>query len=123
MFHNRFYAPLGSHQGLPRRAPQRERDSDRLREQRRLPEQTDLPRGRARLEFFKNARPASEELWHVPAAPRCASAAPAGGGRFVYLFEDVSEQFRQKSAHADQGSAGNAGYAAGKVGCSAPTAG
>jgi len=74
---------------------------DRLREIRRLPEQTDFAAWkRTRLELFENSGHALEELWHVPNGSTLRVVArrrPSGG--FVYLFEDVSDRLRQKSAH------------------------
>ena len=102
MFHNRAYARLSE---LTKTwldgGPGEGEILDRLRELRRLPEQTDFAAWkRAQLELFETSGAAVEELWHLPggAALRVvARRRPAGG--FVYLFEDVSEQFRQKSAY------------------------
>jgi PAS domain-containing protein len=74
---------------------------DRLRELRLLPEQSDFAAWkRDRLKIFDTPRHVVEELWHLPSGMALRVVArPRPSGGLLYLFEDVSEQLRQESAH------------------------
>lgn len=102
VFSNRSYARLwGLEKEWLERRPTAGEILDRLRELRRLPEQSDFAAWkRDRLSLFDNAGRSSEELWHLPngAALRVTSRPrPAGG--LLYMLEDVSERLRQESAY------------------------
>jgi len=74
---------------------------DRLRELRRLPEQTDFrawKQQQARL--FEQRESPGEEIWHLPLGQTWRVAAqphPLGG--LVFMFEDVSEQLMLESSY------------------------
>jgi len=101
-FCNRSYARLwGLEKDWLVRRPTAGEILDRLRELRRLPEQSDFATWkRDRLKLFDDSGHASEELWHLPngTTVRVTSRSrPAGG--LLYMLEDVTDRLRQESAY------------------------
>jgi PAS domain-containing protein len=74
---------------------------DRLRELRRLPEQSDFAAWkRDRLKLFEDGGRASEELWHLPNGTTLRVASwPRPSGGLLYMVEDVSDRLHQESAY------------------------
>jgi PAS domain-containing protein len=74
---------------------------DRLRELRRLPEQSDFAAWkRDRLKLFEGVDQGKEELWHLPNGTtlRVTSMLRPSGG-LLHVLEDVSDRLRQESAY------------------------
>jgi len=75
---------------------------DRLREERRLPEQRDYQVWkRERLDLYKTTRNyPSEELWHVPGGKTLRVVAqPHPFGGLTFLYEDVTERIALESSY------------------------
>nr|TFG55629.1 MAG: PAS domain-containing protein [Hyphomicrobiales bacterium] len=74
---------------------------DRLRELRRLPEQSDFRAWKNdHLKLFQSAEDHPEELWHLPGGQTLrvvAQSHPFGG--IIFLFEDVSDHLRLESSY------------------------
>jgi PAS domain-containing protein len=74
---------------------------DRLRELRRLPEQSDFPAWkRDRLKLFDDTGHSSEELWHLPNGTTVrVTTRPRPAGGLLYMLEDITDRLRQESAY------------------------
>lgn len=75
---------------------------DRLRDERKLPEQRDYHGWkRERLELYKTARDyPSEDLWHVPGGNTLRIVAqPHPFGGLTFLYEDVTEKLSLESSY------------------------
>jgi signal transduction histidine kinase len=74
---------------------------DRLRELRRLPEQSDFRAWKQEhLKLFQSAEDHPEELWHLPGGQTLRVVAqPHPFGGIIFLFEDVSDQLRLESSY------------------------
>lgn len=75
---------------------------DRLREERKLPEQRDYHGWkRERMELYKTAREyPSEDLWHVPGGKTLRVVAqPHPFGGLTFLYEDVTERLSLESSY------------------------
>lgn len=74
---------------------------DRLRDQRRLPEQRDFAAWkRNQRQLFERVGERSEEFWHLPAGQslRVVSQPYPNGGQ-IFLFDDISDRLRLESAY------------------------
>ena len=74
---------------------------DRLRELRRLPEQSDFRAWKQEhLELFRRAEDHPEELWHLPGGQTLRVVAqPHPFGGIIFLYEDVSDRLRLESSY------------------------
>lgn len=102
VFGNRSYARLwGLEKDWLDRKPTAGEILDRLRELRRLPEQSDFAAWkRDRLKLFEDAGRGSEDLWHLPNGTTVrVTARPRPSGGLLCLLEDVSDRLRQESAY------------------------
>lgn len=102
-FYNRAFVALWD---LPEKwLEKRPADSDlldRLRDERKLPEQRDYHGWkRERLELYKTARDyPSEDLWHVPGGKTLRVVAqPHPFGGLTFLYEDVTEKLSLESSY------------------------
>jgi Signal transduction histidine kinase len=102
-FYNRAYLALW---GLPEkwlnRSPTDAEILDRLREERKLPEQRDYHGWkRERLDLYKTARDyPSEDLWHIPGGKTLRVVAqPHPFGGLTFLYEDVTEKLSLASSY------------------------
>ena len=101
-FYNRAYAKLWE---LPETwldaHPSDSEILDRLRELRRLPEQSDFQAWkRERQKLFERVDDHREELWHLPGGKTLRVVAqPHPFGGLIFLFEDVSDQLRLESSY------------------------
>lgn len=101
-FCNRSYVRLwGLEKDWLERRPTAGEILDRLRELRRLPEQSDFAAWkRDRLKLFDDAGHSSEDLWHLPNGMTVrVTSRPRPQGGLLYLLEDVSDLLRQESAY------------------------
>ena len=102
VFGNRSYARLwGLEKDWLERKPTAGEILDRLRELRRLPEQSDFAAWkRDRLKLFEDAGGVSEELWHLPSGTTVrVTTRPRPSGGLLCMLEDVSDRLRQESAY------------------------
>ena len=101
VFHNPAFAELW---GLPKSwldsRPTHAEFLDRLRELRKLPEQTDFRAWKQiQAKAFEN-RQATEERWHLAGGQSLrVTAQPQPAGGIAFLFEDVSERLRLESSY------------------------
>jgi signal transduction histidine kinase len=102
-FYNRAYLQLW---GLPDKwldkHPSDAEILDRLREERKLPEQRDYHGWkRERLDLYKTAREyPSEDLWHIPGGKTLRVVAqPHPFGGLTFLYEDVTERLSLESSY------------------------
>jgi signal transduction histidine kinase len=74
---------------------------DRLRELRRLPEQSDFRAWKhEHLKLFERAEDHPEELWHLPGGKTLRVVAqPHPFGGIIFLYQDVSDQLRLESSY------------------------
>ncbi len=74
---------------------------DRLRELRRLPEQSDFRAWKQEhLKLFQSAEEHPEELWHLPGGQTLRVVAqPHPFGGIIFLYEDVSDHLRLESSY------------------------
>jgi len=105
VYYNRAYARLW---GLPESwldsHPTRGEIFERLREIRRLPEQSDFAAWKAEhLKTFERTDHRSDELWHLPdgRSVRVTERSSSGGGLIV-TFDDLSDQLRLESSYKAQ---------------------
>ncbi len=99
-FYNPAFADLW---GLPKAwldaRPSHSEWLDRLRELRKLPEQTDFRAWKQELAKAFETREAAEERWHLPGGQSLrVTAQPQPLGGVAMLFEDVSDRLRLESS-------------------------
>jgi signal transduction histidine kinase len=101
-FFNRAYVRLW---GLPepwlKTHPSYSEIIDRLRELRRLPEQSDFRAWKQqRMKLFERRDSHPEEHWHLPTGQTLrVMAQPHPFGGLIFLFEDMSDQIRLESSY------------------------
>ena len=101
VFHNPAFAELW---GLPKSwldtRPTHAEVLDRLRELRKLPEQTDFRAWKHGQANAFESREAAEDRWHLPGGQSLrVTAQPQPAGGVAFLFEDVSERLRLESSY------------------------
>ncbi len=101
IFSNRSYARLwGLEKDWLERGPSAGEILDRLRELRRLPEQSDFSAWKRDRLGLIDAGGSSEELWHLPNGKTLRiTSRPRPVGGVLYMLEDVTEHLRQESAY------------------------
>lgn len=74
---------------------------ERLREERRLPEQADFPAWKKqRLELYSNLINQTDEMWHLPDGSTLRVVAqPHPFGGLIYLYEDVTDLVTLESSY------------------------